>query len=228
MSKALAKHVGRVEKVDGRIIAAHMYFKKCKLYIIQIYLPSNKKESNQYQKTLRQMITTEMKKKTKIILMGDFNAASNPGQDRPYRSKLSNNWRPEAEIFNFLNDWAFTDIQQVWELDLPSPTWIGKISHSRIDYIWVTPDIALNNVHSFANEKADNIVNSDHTLLQLKIFTKGITEPEPIGTIPQRKKGKSTIIAYQETSTEQWRKFANKIEKKIEELKLDNAITELA
>ena len=31
MDKELAKHVGKIEKHDGRIIALHMLFQKCKL-----------------------------------------------------------------------------------------------------------------------------------------------------------------------------------------------------
>jgi endonuclease/exonuclease/phosphatase family metal-dependent hydrolase len=75
--------------------------------------------------------------------MGDFNAASNPATNRSHNNKPLNNWKPEAEIFNFLNDWAFLDIHRSWELDLPSPTWIGKTSYSRIDYIWISQTLQL-------------------------------------------------------------------------------------
>ena len=154
--------------------------------------------------------------------MGDFNAACNPAIDRPYNSKLSNNWKPEAEIFNFLNDWTFTDIQMIWEMELPSPTWIGRAFQSRIDYIWISPDIALNNVHSFTNERANNIVNSDHTLLNLKLFSEGITKMAK--HVPLRKKGKTTTILYQKSTTEQWTQFANKIEEKIENHNLNQKL----
>ena len=90
MNKDLAKHVGKVDRIEGRIIAIQLFFKKCKLIIIQIYLPSNKRESNKYQQIIRQLILTEVKHKSKIILMGDFNIASNPSTDRPYASKQSN------------------------------------------------------------------------------------------------------------------------------------------
>jgi exonuclease III len=176
MDKSLAKHVSKVDKIEGRIIALHIYFNRSKLYIMQIYLPSGKKDSGKFQRIIRQLILKENLNRTKIIVMGDFNAAHNPSIDRPYNSKLANTWRPEAEIFNFLNDWAFTDIQLAWELDITSPTWIGKASHSRIDYIWASANIAINNIHSFTNEKANEIVNSDHTLLSFKLFTKGITD----------------------------------------------------
>jgi len=89
---------------------------------------------------------------------------------------------------NFLNDWAFTNIHQVWEMDLSSPTWIGRATHSRIDYIWVLSDIAFNNIHSFSNKKAEDVVNSDHILLYLKLFSNNLIKLPIIK--PLRKKGK--------------------------------------
>jgi exonuclease III/ribonuclease HI len=218
VEKNLAKHVSKVDRIEGRIIATHIYLKRCKLYIMQIYLPSNKKDSMQYQRAIRQLITKEMHAKSKIIVMGDFNAASNPLIDRHYNSKLSNTWRPEAEIFNFLNDWAFTDVQLTWEMGMPSPTWIGRASFSRIDYIWVSPDIATNNIHSVTNEKADNITNSDHTLLCLKLFAKGITETTKVPPIRQKS---SRIVIKQKAATKvQWEKFTKKVEERIGDVKL--------
>jgi exonuclease III len=81
------------------------------------------------------MITKELINKTKVILMGDFNAVSNPSTDRSNHSPNNKSWKPEAEIFNFLEDWAFTDVQLLWEESSPSPTWSNKSSYSRIDYI---------------------------------------------------------------------------------------------
>ena len=48
MEKELAKHVGHVTKIEGHILVLHMFFKKCKTCIIQVYLPSNKSLSNNY------------------------------------------------------------------------------------------------------------------------------------------------------------------------------------
>ena len=80
MKKELAKHVGHVTKIEGHILALHMFFKKWKLCIIQIYLPNNKGLSNNYQRVIRKIITDEFKNKAEIILMGDFNAVNNPRQ----------------------------------------------------------------------------------------------------------------------------------------------------
>ena len=110
MKKNLAKHVGHITKIEGHVLAVHMLFKKSKLCIIQVYLPSNKRSSNKYQHTIRKIIMEEMKIKSKIILMGDFNAVRNPQTDRPYKINKRLSWKPEIEIFNFLNNWAFVNI----------------------------------------------------------------------------------------------------------------------
>ena len=34
IKKSLAKHVSKIDKLEGRIIALHIHFKKCKMYII--------------------------------------------------------------------------------------------------------------------------------------------------------------------------------------------------
>ena len=59
----------------------------------------------------------ELKIKSKIILMGDFNVVRNSQTDRPHKTNKRLSWKPEIEIFNFLNNWAFVDIQKVWEED---------------------------------------------------------------------------------------------------------------
>jgi hypothetical protein len=43
---------------------------------------------------------------------GDFNAALNPTTDRSNPTLSSRSWKPEAGIFEFLMDWAFTDYTQ--------------------------------------------------------------------------------------------------------------------
>ena len=74
--------------------------------IFQIYLPSNKQESLKYQRILQQLIKAEHNKynKGKIIVMGDFNAVSNPERDRSHQKANHNSWKPEIELYNFLED----------------------------------------------------------------------------------------------------------------------------
>ena len=67
--------------------------------------------------------------------MGDFNAVNNPQTDRLHKTTKPVSWKPEIEIFNFLDDWGFIDIQKIWEKDKITHTWNNKRTSSRIDYI---------------------------------------------------------------------------------------------
>ena len=118
ITKELEKHVERVTRLEGHIIAIHMLFKENKLCIIQVYLPNDKSESIKYQKALRKIIGEKIKIKTKIIVMGDFNATSNLKTDRPSLASRSATDRPKAEIFDYLTNWEFTDIQKSWKEEI--------------------------------------------------------------------------------------------------------------
>ena len=102
--------------------------------------------------------------------MGDFNAAYNPTLDRSTSPKgFRPSWKPEIALFDFLDDMGFTDTQQMWELDLTSPTWYGFTFYSRIDYIWTSSALTDKYLISFQNEKIQDITNSDHTLLLIEL-----------------------------------------------------------
>lgn len=225
ITKKLEKHVERVTRLEGHIIAIHMLFKENKLCIIQVYLPNDKSESIKYQKALRKIIGEEIKVKTKIIVMGDFNATSNPKTDRPSTASKSATDRPEAEIFDYLTDWEFTDIQKSWEEEMLSPTWYNQTTYSRIDYIWTSPEIALENLHSFKNEMAEEIANSDHTLLSIKLYKDNLIN-NPTHK-PTRKKGVTKVINIKNTSANQWKNYSEKVNKKIDKFKIDKLIDEL-
>ena len=120
VEKEMAKHIYCIKRIEGHIIAAVFLFKQSRITVIQVYLPSDKKESNRYQRLIRSMINEESKhKNNKIIVMGDFNAVANPVTDRPDASVRAHKWKPEAEIFYFLEDWGFTDIHYLWEMEYP-------------------------------------------------------------------------------------------------------------
>ena len=87
IKKYLAKHINQIIKIDGRIIALKLFFKRKKLLIIQVYLSSNKKTSNKYQMIIKKIIRDKIKKEFySIILMGDLNTVYDPLTDRPQSS----------------------------------------------------------------------------------------------------------------------------------------------
>jgi exonuclease III len=227
VKKNLAAHIEEVTRIDGRIISIRFLFRKCVLTIYQIYLPSNTQDSRQYQRILRQMITKEREKnsKAKIIVMGDFNATVKPERDRSRLKPHQSTWKPEIDLFNFLEDWAFLDVQEFFEPNTPSPTWSNKISNSRIDYIWTSREFGFDELVEVNNENIDNITGSDHTMLTLTIKRKGITELKSNAQI--RKKGTTNLLDLANTTKEQWTDYKNLIEKSIKKNQLFKELSDL-
>ena len=86
------------------------------------------------------------------------------------------------------------DIQKSWEKDKITHTWSNKHTSSRIDYIWLSAEIAPENIHSFENKKAKEIANSDHTLLESKLFSDKIFETQENNKQQKRLKERLIII----------------------------------
>jgi len=149
--------------------------------------------------------------------MEDFNAVSNPLQDR-YRKNTEITFNPseepEIDLFNYLTSSGLIDIQQTWEGENTTYTWTNNQSSSRIDYIWTTKNLAYNLAH-FKNSLFKDITNSDHSLLQVSFPTENILFKTP-NTL-RGKQIKQKIIELDKTSEKQWEKFKERTNKKIKE-----------
>jgi hypothetical protein len=154
--------------------------------------------------------------------MGDFNVVHNPQKDRPYKTNKRLSWKPEIEIFNFLNDWVFVNIQEVWEEDSITHTWSNKTTSSRIDYIWLSTSIASDNIHSFNNIKAESIANSNHILLNVKLFSNNIFDIQKSKVV--KRKEKIIIIDSKSTTKEQWKNFQEKVDVNLDKTNISELI----
>ncbi|RHZ45286.1 hypothetical protein Glove_682g5 [Diversispora epigaea] len=106
--------------LEPRGIVTLLFKGKSRILIIQVYLPSDKKSSRIYQTQIRKLIIEETKKNTNIIIMGDFNTVVLPHLDRLSRGKdkVSTLFHKlEILLFDFFEDWAFTDLQATWQGD---------------------------------------------------------------------------------------------------------------
>ncbi|RHZ82226.1 hypothetical protein Glove_110g49 [Diversispora epigaea] len=132
IKKDIAKHIQKVFRFDGRLLSVSLLFKgKSRILIIQVYLSSDKKSSRIYQTQIRKLITEETKKNINIIIMGDFNAVVLPHLDRLSRGKDKvsiPSHKPEIPLFDFFEDWAFTDLQATWQGDKHTFTWKNSLS----------------------------------------------------------------------------------------------------
>ena len=108
----LSKHVYKVHKNKGRLIAIDLKFKgHSDVKIINIYIESNdsqKEECKETVKILTNWINQGKQEKKKIIVMGDFNA--NPEQ---WTKGKSTNTSVKYKILEILEKENFTNIQKV-------------------------------------------------------------------------------------------------------------------
>ena len=124
IKKEQEKRLGSIDRIEGHVICANFITTKSKVAIIQIYLPNDKQYSRHIQKGLRKLIQEKQRSKSKIILMGDFNAVTNPATDRLHIPQFFRPyWIPEIPLFKFLEDWNLIDVQKKWKNNNhPSPT----------------------------------------------------------------------------------------------------------
>jgi exonuclease III len=234
--KTLAKNIHQVHKIDGHLLALNFRFKgRKKLVLIQIYLPNNKQKSDTLQKQIQTIVKKEKLNNANIIIMGDFNAASNPQEDRSNKAesskkaKTKKSWKPEIPLFFFLEDLDFLDVQKNWEEIIPiskqkSPTWQNHNSSSRIDYIWTSQELSLNNIHSFKNIDFKHISNSDHTLLQIKLLKNDLINSPKKAAI--NKRGSRVIVNLKEMNTKKWQEYSQKVEIEFNKLRIAERIHE--
>ena len=213
--KSLAKHIHQIKGIDGRILIVKFLFKgRRTLYIIQIYLPNNRKESNELQNQVLSLLRNKSSEYTEFIIMGDFNATNNPQEDRKTllkkgkgKEKEKPNCRPEISIFTQLEDRGFIDVHKNWEESiLPnkpiSHTWKSNSASSRIDYIWISSNLYQNNLHSFINSPFNHITNSDHTLLKFNLYTHRISNFTKEADLNRKSKNKRLIYDYKSMNEE--------------------------
>ena len=215
--KDIGKYIESVEKIPGFMVAVNLLSRRRKTYICQIYLPCQKKESLPIQEEIKKILNKKKRNGFSIVLMGDFNAVVNPRRDRSRKDQqFTPNEEPEIPIFNYLLDEGLLDIQEIWEEDdIRSYTWKNNTSSSRIDYMWLTRDIAIESTR-FQNKFDQSISDSDHTILALTIQLRSIINKEKESPEQLRSKSsKSKTIILEETSEEQWEIYKSKLDNKL-------------
>ena len=70
-------------------------------------------------------------------------------------------------------------MQAEWEEEIPTPTWYNKMTYSRINYIWALSELILKNLHFFQNKMVEELENSNHTLLSIKLFKNDLIDKKP-------------------------------------------------
>src|SRR5438105_8088479 len=137
LHNTVAKHLIRVQKVDNYLISIMLYFKKLKVNIVQLYMPTKEKKQkrNRIENKISQIIKDDNDNKVTTIIMGDFNMVSNPKIDRTPAGKDN---KSEAKLLTRLEEANFVDTQKAFSVVNAKHTWTRGDSSSRIDMIWIS------------------------------------------------------------------------------------------
>ncbi|CAJ0834513.1 9339_t:CDS:2 [Entrophospora sp. SA101] len=171
ISKSLARHIVKIEKYQGRIIYADLYFKgKKKLRIIQVYINSNTNKKQERITTSKQVIKycqEALNKNFFTIVMGDFNA----DPEILHNLQINNHTIPYIyNLISTLQTLNFIDSLKITNPNSPQYTWSNNNSKSRIDQIWISHNFA----HDLARTKTvdyTSIFSTDHKLIWCDLIT---------------------------------------------------------
>jgi exonuclease III len=165
----VAKHLIRVQKVNNHLISIVLYFKKLKVNIVQLYMPTKEKKQkrSRIENKISQIIKDDSDNKVTTIIMGDFNMVSNPKIDRTPARKDN---KSEAKLLIRLEEANFVDTQKAFSAVNAKHTWARGDSSSRIDMIWISSMLTCHTLDIIAPH--DTAISTDHKLIGIKIEVK--------------------------------------------------------
>lgn len=215
ISKSLARHIVKIEKYQGRIIYADLYFKgKKKLRIIQVYINSNTNKKQERITTSKQVIKycqEALNKNFFTIVMGDFNA----DPEILHNLQINNHNIPYTyNLISTLQTLNFIDSLKITNPNSPQYTWSNNNSKSRIDQIWISQNFA----HDLARTKTvdyTSIFSTDHKLIWCDLITSNFYKHRSDNN-ERKLDNKKKIYKFEKMTNEKWQNFASLTDKNLE------------
>jgi exonuclease III len=205
------KHVGAVKKISEYMIEITLYFKQLELVVIGVYIPPNNKT---LEKSIQQKIVetvTRRKRRTQVVIMGDFNHTANNILDRQQLQSASFKRLP---IFNWMKKQNFTDTYRDMHPTSQEYTWSNKEAATRIDYIWVSEELASGLQRANIKE-TEGITESDHKIVTAEIWIKCMIGKNSKAEV-KRKGQARTVYLYDQAKVEDWENYAQELQKRLE------------
>ncbi|GBC04773.1 hypothetical protein RclHR1_05860011 [Rhizophagus clarus] len=202
MDNSYAKYVALQRTFKSYMLALTLFLKgKIRFTIIVLYNYANntmKKEITELYAHIKDLIKKEIKHKTRIIIMGDFNASYDDYQQEIKSNKHS--WK--NSIFTTLKEYDFKDTNSLFHKN-PLPTWHHQDFKSRIDFIWVNyktiPDLI------YASTNKPHIVSTDHSVMTAYFSYDDIFRNKAVAIA--KRYNIYTIINYKVITQDEWKAF---------------------
>lgn len=150
----------------GRILTLDLKVKGTNIRIANIYAPVKESEQNPFFETLNAYLTHSMP----IILGGDFNNVLNFDRDARSPKRATRAMWHTRELRKLISNYDMTDVWVKLHGQTYGPTWERGQTSSRIDRIYVTPDIAeMVTSASIENPRPNAQPLSDHRCLKVEL-----------------------------------------------------------
>ena len=147
-----------------------------------------------------------------IVIMGDFNHTADNILDRQHLQTANFKRLP---IFNQMKKQDFNDTYRDMHPIQQDYTWSNGEAATRIDYIWVS-DILASGLQKAEIEEAEDITESDHKIIRAEIWIKHAIAINSKAEV--KRKGQSrTLYLYDQAKIENWKDYAQELQKCLEE-----------
>ena len=148
-----------------------------------------------------------------MVIMGDFNSVVDVNLDRLTKSKKK---QPKLNpLLDWLERQEFKDVFRLINPESKEVSWSGRGSGSRIDYIWVTEELA-NGLYEAEIQLMDICTNSDYHAVVAKIELDHLITSYSAAAI-RRGNFKRTVIMYDKATKEDWDNYRQNLDKQLEE-----------
>src|SRR5215213_9812650 len=215
----LSKHIYKVHKNKGRLIAIDMKFRgHSDIRIINVYVESNDAEKEQRKETisiLLKWINQGKYENKKIIVMGDFNADPEIWIKEKSTKKLT-----KYLILEKLKNENFIDLQKITNEEPLKNTWKNNNATKRLDQIWATNDWAKDIYNCKVLDNADELLDTDHNIVIAKLLSNNILNKRS-EAVDRRLENKRKIFNYDLMNDQLWEEYQKHLDLNIGELNIN-------
>jgi exonuclease III len=232
LSQDSAKHLQKVEIIEGRLIYLTLYFKKrIQLHILGLYISPNPTDKKFLEKipriltSINNFLHNNFNSNKYGIVLGDFNISSKSGHRLPlssYNSLTNINYLPQYlyKIKNFINP------HKIFLENTQPPTWSRQHNpthNSIIDYIFISQNLGEFIINSTQEHPIS--YTSDHDIIQITIHNSSgfhnYTKSKSF-SITKKKQQESNLhkrFDYKNITAENWNNFQNNVNNNYNNLK---------
>ena len=147
-----------------------------------------------------------------MVIMSDFNSVVDVNLDRLTKSR-KNQPKPNS-LLGWLERQEFKDAFRLINPESKEVSWSSRGSGSRIDYIWITEELA-NGLYEAEIQLMDICTNSDHNAVVAKIELDHLITPYSAAKI-RKENMKRTVIMYDKATKEDWDNYRQNLDKQLE------------